>query len=286
MLVEDRALDELMLFLEGCGLEAWRRFARRCEPKTIGHLRAKDISSPSQDASADWETRLARWEKSVRDYDHLATTTVNDHVNMGVFQAASCPQEVHEHLTIHAHRFDTYKETKEEISRIVLARRGLTGNRDSDAMEFDAIWKDKGTGKESKGKDKDKSKRKMKGDKHKHQKAQGKAGKIGTFDGNCNWCGRKGHKETDCNFKQQWSDKQRSKGAAGSSGVVWNITVEGSDYVCAIIVSCTSEKKQNACKKNYAQLWETWMQQRLTESSGRTKKKNIKINKWKGHQKK
>merc|ERR1712194_992070 len=86
----------------------------------------------------------------------------------------------------------TYEQMRDEVRRIVSARAGLDSLKDDAVpMEVDAVFKGKG---KDKGKDKTQK----------------------YFDGKCRWCGRQGHREDQCMFKQKYEDGKKTPKARAS----------------------------------------------------------------------
>eukprot|EP00971_Amphidinium_carterae_P041664 818456-Amphidinium_carterae.1 len=156
-------------------------------------------------------------------------------MKMGVFQAALCPKELREHLTLHAHRLESYDQMKEEVRRVRLTRAAIGGAGHAPAdssspMDIDALMKGKDKGGKTKGK---------KGDGKKGDGKKGKnKGKPSRFDGECRWCGRKGHMEKDCYYKKEYERKTSGKGSEAPAPVtaLEEATDAKDEYVLSIEV--------------------------------------------------
>eukprot|EP00971_Amphidinium_carterae_P348914 6490741-Amphidinium_carterae.1 len=213
VLLEERALDRLMAFPGGHGFEAWRTFCRENEPKTVGHLRSRFVALLVPEIAGEYETRLAKWETQAREYEALGGEPLTETMKMGVFQASLCPKELREHLTLHAHRLETYEQMKEEVRRVRLTRAAIHGTGGGAAsstdgttpMDVDALTKGKDKGRKGDGKKGD-------GKKGDGKKGKGKAKQPQRFEGECRWCGRKGHMEKDCYYKKEYERKSGGKG--------------------------------------------------------------------------
>ena len=157
MLVEGAALEELMNVPEGCGLEAWRRYARTNQPKTVGHQRAQLIAILSPNLpEGDFELQVSKWERMIRDYELTGAEAVPDSIKMGVFQTCIAPASVHEHLSLSASANTDNETMRDEVKRVLLSRAGAEFSRQGGGalfggpspMDVDTLWnKGKGKGK-------------------------------------------------------------------------------------------------------------------------------------------
>ena len=249
-LVEGQASAIMANVEEFNGLEAWRQFYRRGQPRSVGHSQSRlnSLLQPTDlmnDQEMDWETRISTWEKRHTEYVALGGVDLQSTVKVGVLQQYLAPSEVRGHLLMNAARLAAdpllhYDAVKAEIESYVMAHAGMS----STPMDTNALgWGPPGKGKGDKGKGKGGGQGgsgnaywtgyadagRGGGKLGKNNTGWGKAGKTGKtdsktwtgeyFEGYCSWCQKWGHKKATCWF---WLQTQKGdspgKGKKGKKG--------------------------------------------------------------------
>jgi len=191
------------------GLEAWRLLVRREEPQE-GSTQVATLMSilrTTFQGMAGLVDELEKLDGAVKRYE----TQYNDMVSDTILQSImkwNCPEEIKAHVTLQT--FGSAKLLKEKlcsyaVTRLVTENSGssttLQPQQQPQPMDIGAFGGGKGKGKGQKGKSKDKggkdgtsaSKGKDKSSGKEHGKNDRKR-----FDGNCNYCGKYGHKKSEC----------------------------------------------------------------------------------------
>eukprot|EP00975_Prorocentrum_lima_P050281 10530624-Prorocentrum_lima.AAC.1 len=74
------------------------------------------ILSPNLDG--EFEQRVAKWERMIRDYQLTGVEAVPGSINMGMFKSCIAPPTVHEHLALTAQAYDDYESMRDEVRRV------------------------------------------------------------------------------------------------------------------------------------------------------------------------
>ena len=189
---EGRAADKPLLVPSGEGAALWREIVREFEPGYASRVQSlwQAVMGYQMD-SEDLMKSLESFELLCLQYLKAAKKPVPDEVKLGVItgslvQSAEGSQanKIGEHLLFNAEKFVTYADSRQEIHRIILSKKFFTPS-----VAVSAVSKGK-DGKGGTGLD------------GKWQK--GKGGQFTMtvkFDGACHWCGKMGHKQTECRCK-------------------------------------------------------------------------------------
>ena len=108
---------------QGEGLEAWRQLLRAFEPrsKQTRVMRLLEVLL-FKFRVGQLQDDLARFERSVSEYEKEAKATLSDDIKVGVVIAGIDKGSLKEHLLLHAERCDVYDVFRTEIDTIVRAR--------------------------------------------------------------------------------------------------------------------------------------------------------------------
>ena len=134
------------------------------------------------------------------DFEKQTSFSIPDFVKAGILKNGLREEPLRRHMVLHTSRLDTYEKLRLEVTEIARAK-VMSVNpvpMDVDALRF------KGTGK---GKTKD-HKEKGKANKEKGAHSKSKDPK----DVECYYCGKKGHKKSDCAQRKADLEKAKSKG--------------------------------------------------------------------------
>ena len=208
--MQGSALQLAMNVESSNGLEAWRLLVRREEPQE-GSTQVATLMSilrtTFQGGTSGLVDELEKLDGAVKRYE----TQYNDLVSDAILQSImkwNCPEEIKAHVTLQT--FASAKLLKERLSSYAVTRLVTeTGAASSTTqpqqqpqpMDIGAFGGGRGKGKGQKGKSKDKGGKDSKGTGKGKDKSSGKEhGKNDKkrFDGNCNFCGKYGHKKTEC----------------------------------------------------------------------------------------
>jgi hypothetical protein len=167
------------------GLEAWRKLSRKFDPNNpVANLRLlRKILRPTVATNETLISSIEWWEQEYSRYADRTKETLSESMRKATLHAM-CPPELANHLDLHIQRLDTYDLLKSEIERYmeqVVARTSGPAPMDIGSLHNEHKRKGKGKG---------------------HDKGNGGKNPGGkghqAFDGDCNRCGRPGHKKTDC----------------------------------------------------------------------------------------
>ena len=185
------------------GLDAWRRLCKRYDPNNpqVNMHLLKTILHPTKVSLHQLQMNIESWEERYRVYTEKTKESLSDPMQRMCLQSM-CPDLLGSHLDMHIARLDTYLKMKTEILAYVEATQSRERNGAS-PMDVDmaSMWpkgKSKGKGKGKKGKGKGKSEESGKG-------------RV-SFDGNCNYCWKYGHRASECWAKAASKGDQSSKG--------------------------------------------------------------------------
>ena len=167
------------------GLEAWRKLSRKFDPNNpVANLRLlRKILRPNVANNENLISSIEWWEQEYSRYADRTKEVLSESMRKATLHAM-CPPELANHLDLHIQRLDTYDLLKSEIERYmeqVVARTSGPTPMDIGSLHNEHKRKGKGKG---------------------HDKGNGGKNPGGkghqAFDGDCNRCGRPGHKKTDC----------------------------------------------------------------------------------------
>ena len=166
----------------GNGLEAWKLLIQYYETRSRGRQREVylKISRPTMDKNKSLLNNLESWEQEVREYEKRFGKTVDEDMRVAVL-LEMIPGSLKEHIYINAEKYATYESVKEKVTTYIESK---SREGDHDPLTLDVL--------DGKG------------------KGPGKGGIP--FAGYCGYCGRWGHKRSDCYFTKN----------IGSSSSSWN----------------------------------------------------------------
>ena len=225
---DNKALVIVERCAQGEGVEAWRRLLVHYEPRTNQTKVVRMLALLGWEFKAnDLLEQLERFDRACALLEEETKTAVEDSVRIGIVLRGLEPGSLREHLLMNTERHERYSDFRAELDKIVRARAVSMGT--AAPMDLSLVG-GKGKGKNDKGKAKgkgSKGKGKSKGSGHNHNQHSSHGGSSsntsggnnsssgngsGKFDGYCNFCGRWGHKQSDC-----WK-KSANKGAKGQGG--------------------------------------------------------------------
>ena len=250
-LLRGRPLKILRSVSERNGYEVWRQLIVQYSPKTKG--RAISVLSdfmnfpPAFDKSKTFLENIQSLERVRTEYRKVAGIDIGDDLQLSVL-IRCLPKCLQQHIQLQLTESSTYQNVRDAVlsyetvtqswsEKKVLTEVGVVGSYATGSssgpapMEVDAVQQFGGYGKGKKGKGK--GKQDGKGNKGKNGKSfygqfdkgkgKGKAKNDGKgswsssqkFQGHCNFCGKFGHKESDCRKKKGSSGKSD----AGKKGV-------------------------------------------------------------------
>ena len=198
---------------KGAGLEAWRALHRKFDPSTGGRKRImlQALTSPERSSYENLGNALERWKALRNRYDRKKDQfgkreVLQDSLAMNALEKL-VPKEMEQHLMLNYTRFRTFEEMEQEVVTYMEAK---TGSKLTISKDFS-----KSSAGDVAPMDVDSLVRAVNGNLAslvKGKKGGGKGGKA-KFEGNCDNCGKKGHKKKDC-----WSKPQQgSKGGGAKS---------------------------------------------------------------------
>eukprot|EP00435_Cladocopium_sp_Y103_P034158 s1161_g8.t1 len=216
-----RATTELTAFdvventQTGHGLEAWRRLHRKFDPSTGSRKRImlQALTSPERATFETLPGALERWKTLKSRYDRKrdqfgAREKLPESLSMNALEKL-VPKELEQHLLLNYVRFKNFEEMESEVITYIEAKTGskmvLSSNFSKPSasssngptpMDVDSLVRavSGSISALSKGKGEKKGENKIK------------------FDGNCDNCGKYGHRKRDC-----WAKPGGGKGASGGS---------------------------------------------------------------------
>ena len=184
---------------EEVGLDAWRRLNHRFDPMNpLRNLQLlEQLIQPPQAKFEDVVAGIEKWEQKMRITrtrlgDDIETLWKNIHM---VCIQKICPKTLKDHLAVQAASIDSPDKQKVAIEKFLQANVHVNG---ASPMDLDALAKGKGGGKGG--------------------KPGGKTDKGDKFEGECNWCKKKGHKEAECWQKAAGKPRTPEKQAGNADG--------------------------------------------------------------------
>ena len=246
-LLRGRPLKILRAVSERNGYEVWRQLVVQYSPKTKGRaisVLSAYINFPAFDKSKTFLEHIQSLERVRTEYRKVAGVDIGDDLQLSVL-IQGLPKYLQQHIQLQLTESSSYQNVRDAVlsyetvtqswsEKKVLTELGVVGSTPSASgpapMEIDAVQQFGGYGKGKKGKGKGKSDGKsFKGKNGKGSfgysdkgKGKGKSKNDGKgswstsqkFQGHCNFCGKFGHKESDCRKK-----KSGGKSDAGKKGV-------------------------------------------------------------------
>jgi len=112
-----------------CGLEAWRKLHRRCDPMTGGRRRnmLRAIMTPARVKLEEVGNALQVWEEMVERYERRGTLRGEPPLAEDIKCSAvegMMPEELERHLQMNAARLQKYQEMRQEILMFFESRAG------------------------------------------------------------------------------------------------------------------------------------------------------------------
>ena len=191
---QNKALTIVRKAGAGEGLEAYRllllRYDARSRQTRVMRLLEVLAFNFKSDCLLD---SLESFEQLVVTYEKESSKTLDDDLKIGIVIKGIETGSLREHLLLHSERADTYELFREEIDTIARAQHAsLMPSQPMDLSAFVKGGKAKGKGK-------------------------GGAGKSMTqaFQGDCNNCGKPGHKKQDCRSAGGGAHKHSNSGPPG-----------------------------------------------------------------------
>ena len=246
-LLRGRPLKILRAVNERNGYEVWRQLVVQYSPKTKGRaisVLSAYMNFPAFDKSKTFLEHIQSLERVRTEYRKVAGVDIGDDLQLSVL-IRCLPKYLQQHIQLQLTESSSYQNVRDAVwsyetvtqswsEKKALTELGVVGSTPSASgpapMEIDAVQQFGGYGKGKKGKGKGKSDGKsFKGKNGKGSfgysdkgKRKGKSENDGKgswstsqkFQGHCNFCGKFGHKESDCRKK-----KGGGKSDAGKKGV-------------------------------------------------------------------
>ena len=178
------------------------------------------------------QASLEGFEKDIREFQNQTGHEVPDFILGGILVNGVQDPALKDHLVMHSARLDNYAKLRAEVWEIARAKSMLVG----DPMEVDALRKGKG-----KGKDNDKGKGKGKW----QQGEKGKGKYKGKKEVECFYCGRLGHKKTDCRKRQVDLAKAKAEGRPHTAGAgrIHELAEDGQGQVVTQVAGLMAEDR-------------------------------------------
>ena len=199
LLTKNRALDKVQAAGEGEGLGAWRGLQEQWELKSRSRFTSMLLGILNGRFKGDAQNDIESGERDIRSFEKQTGFAIPDFVKAGIL-TNGLQEEPLRHMVLHTSRLDTYEKLRLEVTEIASAK-VLSVN--PVPMDVDAL-RIKGKGK---GKTKD---HKKKGDSNKEKGTNSKS--PDPMDVEFYYCGKKGHKKSDCAQRKADLEKAKSKG--------------------------------------------------------------------------
>ena len=147
----------------------------------------------------DAQNDIESWERDIRSFEKQTSFAIPDFVKAGILINGLQEEPLRRHMVLHTSRLDTYEKLRLEVTDIARAK---VMSVNPVPMDVDALrFKGKGNGKSKDHKEKGKANK----EKSSHSKSLAK-------DVGCFYCGKKGHKKSDCFQRKADLEKAKSKG--------------------------------------------------------------------------
>ena len=148
----------------------------------------------------DAQNDIESWERDIRSFEKQTSFEIPDFVKAGILINGLQEEPLRRHMVLHTSRLDTYEKLRLEVTEIARAKIMAVNPV---PMEVDSLrFKGKG-----KGKSKD---HKEKGKPNQEKGAHGKS--PDTKEMECYYCGKKGHKKSECLRRKSDLEKAKSEG--------------------------------------------------------------------------
>ena len=228
LLCTEQALEYVKAAEDNNGFDAWKQLCRgRILRSSVALL--NQLLDPKM-SSTDPRVNIRQWQREVREYQSRTGDVINDVTKKSIYMNKLAPEAMRQHLRLNQSRLLTSDDVVQEIEEYLEAcddgDQMMTGSVNAighvnKGGHFDKK-KGKGQGQNHGGKGKQKSslsyqqkgKKSGSSEKGKNHKGLGKEAPRGEqrrFGGQCSWCWRIGHKESQCWFKQAY-DQENGKG--------------------------------------------------------------------------
>ena len=220
------------------GFLVWRRLVNEYRPEVATRHNAMLMSllTPTFDANEPFMAQLAKWELAIEDYKKASGKDFEDSMKVAVLTRWS-PDNMRSSINAISARVDgDYRRIKTELQSLEIGNRNYGGSPGTSPSNYDHVpmeigkidanatctncgkkghtaescWSRNGEGKKGK-----KGKRKGKGKDNKDNK-WGSGGGNDKFQGKCDYCGKEGHKASECRKKKFDADKKGKGGQVGS----------------------------------------------------------------------
>ena len=200
LLTKNRALDKVQAAGEGDCLRAWRGLQEQWEPKSRSRFTSMLLGILNGRFKGDAQNDMESWERDIRSCKKQTSFANPDFVKAGILINGLQEEPLRRHMVLHTSRLDTYEKLRLEVTEIARAK---VMSVNPVPMDVDALrFKGKGKGKTMDHKEKCKA--------NKEKGARSKS--PDPKDVECYYCGKKGHKKSDCAQRKADLEKAKSRG--------------------------------------------------------------------------
>ena len=200
LLTKNRALDKVQAAGEGEGLAAWRGLQEQWEPKSRSRFTSMLLGILNGRFKGDAQNDIESWERDIRSFEKQTNFDIPDFVKAGILINGLQEEPLRRHMVLHTSRLDTYEKLRLEVTEIARAKIRAVNPV---PMEVDSLrFKGKGKGKSKEYKEKGKL--------NQGKGAHGKSPDAKEME--CYYCGKKGHKKSECWRRKSDLEKAKSEG--------------------------------------------------------------------------